>query len=136
MTTKAAEEIYLAQHQYEHADKGWAVYNPHGKPVETLPVIYGFNNGGSPGWYWGVLLAEDGTHLGGHVCSHEGYMEHDLGISEGSRPDRHEGFQKHYPDGYRMEFVGSDSVMTHAGITAACERNQAKATASREGAER
>jgi len=51
------------------------------------------------------LLAEDGTALGSHLCSAEGYMPHDLGILDGSRPDRHEDFRAHYPDGYRMDFV-------------------------------
>jgi hypothetical protein len=49
MTTKAAAALYEAQHVYEHEGKGWAVFNPHDKPLDELPVIYGFNNGGSPG---------------------------------------------------------------------------------------
>jgi hypothetical protein len=105
----------------------FAVYNPHNKPTEELPVIYGFNNGGSPGWYSGVLLAEDGTGLGGHMCSHEAFMYGDLGIVEGSRPDRHEAFREHYPDGYRMDFVSSSDVMAHPGLDAAYLKNQAQA---------
>jgi hypothetical protein len=105
----------------------FAVFNPHNKPIEELPVIYGFNNGGSPGWYSGCLIAESGHGMGGHICSHEGFMYGDLGIIEGSRPDRHEGFQKHYPDGYRMSFVPANEVMAHAGLKAAYEKNQALA---------
>ena len=127
MTTPARERLYQAQHLVEMEGKRWAIFNPNGKPVEELPVIYGFNNGGSPGWYSAVLLAEDGTALGGHVCSDECYMEHDLGILEGTRPDRHETFQKHYPDGYRMEFVGADAVRNHAGLNIAYELNQQRA---------
>lgn len=112
------------------SERRLAVFNPHSKPVEELPVIYGFNNGGSDDWWSGVLLAEDGTGLGGHVCSHEGFMWGDLGILEGSRPDRHEGFQKHYPDGYRMEFVGYNDVRKHDGLNAAFTRNQAKRRAA------
>lgn len=104
-----------------------AVYNPHHKPVEELPIIYGFNNGGSPGWYSAVLLAEDGEGLGGHLCSHECFMPGDLGILEGSRPDRHETFRQHYPNGYRMEFIPGDQVRTHPGLDAAYKRNQARA---------
>lgn len=52
-------------------------------------------------------------------------MYHDLGIVEGSRPDRHETFQKHYPNGYRMDFVGYADVFTHPGLMAAVERNKA-----------
>lgn len=108
----------------------YAIFNPHNKPVETLPVIYGFNNGGSPGWFSGCLIAQDGTGLGGHVCSHEGYMLGDLGIVEGSRPDRHETFRAHYPDGYRMDFVSYGRVKEHAGLKAAFELNQKQAEAA------
>lgn len=99
----------------------YEVYNPHNKPIEELPFIYGFNNGGQPGWYHGCLVAADGTPLGGHICSSEGFMYGDLGILEGTRPDRHEGFKKHYPDGYRMDFV--TDLDNHAGFKEACRLN-------------
>jgi hypothetical protein len=126
MTTEAAAKLYLAQHQMEWNGVPVAIYNPHNINVENLPVIYGFNNGGSPGWLSGQLLAEDGTWLGGHICSDEGYMPHDLGILEGSRRDRHETFREHYPDGYRMEFISENDVLSHAGLSKAYERNQAR----------
>lgn len=94
----------------------FAIYNPLNKPVEDLHVIYGFNNGGEPGLYIGYLLAEDGTFLGNHICSHESFMYSDLGIYEGSRPDRHENFRLHYPDGYRMDFVIQNEVFNHIGL--------------------
>lgn len=120
MTTPAAAALYEAQHNLEMEGKGYAVFNPHGKPLSELPVIYGFNNGGSAGWLQAVAIAQDGTPLGGHVCSSEGYMRHDLGVLEGTRPDRHEqSYQKHYPDGYRMDFVGHANVKHHAGLQAA-----------------
>lgn len=125
MTTPAAERLYLAQHMYAQEGKKWAYFNPKNITLDELPVIYGFNNGGSAGWYSACLLAEDGEGLGGHVCSNEGYMEYDLGILEGTRPDRHKDFQEHYPDGYRMEFIGTDDVRTHAGLAAAYKKNQA-----------
>ncbi len=125
MTTPAAERLYLAQHEHEWEGRGWAVYNPRDADVASLPVIYGFNNGGSPGWYNALLIASDGTCFGGHVCSHEGYMPHDLGIMEGSRPDRHETFRTHFPEGYRMEMV--EGVVTqHKGLMTAYALNQEK----------
>lgn len=132
MTTPAAARLYEAQHLLQWEGRPLAVFNPHDKPIAELPVIYGFNNGGSPGWMSAGLLAEDGTALGGHVCSSEGYMPHDLGVIEGARPDRHETFRQHYPDGYRMEFVPANQVLAHAGLTAAYERNQAAAKARTE----
>ncbi len=120
MTTPAAARLYEAQHLLEMEGRRVAVFNPHEKPIGELPVIYGFNNGGSPGWMRAVLVSEDGEYLGGHVCSSEGYMPHDLGILEGTRPDRHEGFREHYPDGYRMEFVGYKEFKSHEKLKAAC----------------
>ena len=105
MTTPAAARLYEAQHVLAHEGLKNEVYNPHGKPLDDLPIIFGFNNGGSPGWMSAVLIAEDGVVLGSHLCSSEAYMPADLGIIEGTRPDRQEDFRKHYPDGYRCEFV-------------------------------
>lgn len=130
MTTEKAAAHYLARHEHEMEQEGKtgnAVFNPHNKPISELPIIYGFNNGGSAGWYNGQLLAEDGTALGGHVCSAEGYMLNDLGILKGTRPDRHKTFKEHYPDGYRMEFVGLADVRDHEGIAAAYAKNQEEA---------
>lgn len=124
MTTRAAEAAYLAEHLHKVEGRGWAVYNPNNTPLADLPIIYGFNNGGNPGWYSGVLLAQDGKALGGHVCSDEGYMPSDLGVLQESRPDRHEIFRAHYPQGYRMEFVPGSEVKSHVGLLAAFDENQ------------
>lgn len=123
MTTEAAARLYEAQHLYAMEGKGNAFFNPNNIPFKDLPVIYGFNNGGSSGWYSAVLIAEDGTCLGGHICSSEGYMPHDLGILEGTRPDRHETFKKHYPDGYRMVFVKSSDIKEHTKLNKAFKLN-------------
>lgn len=113
MTTPAAAAQYLAEHLAQMSNRKVAIYNPHNKPIEELPTIFGFNNGGVFGFLHALLLSEDGVWLGDHDCSSEGYMPHDLGILEGTRPDRHETFRKHYPDGYKMEFVGYDQVRSH-----------------------
>jgi hypothetical protein len=124
MTTKAAEALYEAQHVHKHEGLSIAVFNPNNKPIDELPTIYGFNNGGEPGWMSAQLIAEDGTGLGGHICSSEAYMLADLGILEGTRPDRHETFREHYPGGYKMEFVSKNNVLTHKGLMQAYQRNQ------------
>ena len=123
MTTPAAAALCEAQHVYQYQGYNVAVFNPHSKPVGELPVIYGFNNGGSAGWMSAVLIAEDGTGLGGHCCSSEAYMPADLGILEGTREDRHEEFKKHYPDGYRMEFVSHGDVTDHEALNSAFAKN-------------
>lgn len=110
----------------------YAVYNPKNKPVDQLPVIYGFNNGGSDDWWTGVLMAEDGTCLGSHICSHESYMYGDLGIEVGTRPDRHEDFQKHYPEGYRMDFVSRKDVKKHEGLMKAFRLNKIQGEKAKE----
>lgn len=123
MTTPQAAAFYEAQHVHTHSHLNVAVFNPQSKALEELPIIYGFNNGGSPNWLHAVLIAEDGTALGGHVCSSEAYMPADLGILEGTRPDRHKEFQKHYPNGYRMEFVSYADIDNHIKLLLAIERN-------------
>ena len=110
-------------------------YNPKDKNVNELPTIFGFNNGGPEGFMSGSLIAEDGTPLGGHLCSHEGFMIGDLGI-DGSRKDRHEGFQKHYPEGYQMEFVSGGDVREHTKLMKAITiANEAGEKAEKEAAE-
>ena len=127
MTTATAAAQYLAEHLVLYRGRQVAVYNPHSLPVENLPVIYGFNNGGPRDWLEAILVAEDGKCLGSHICSHEGYMPADLGIIEGSSPKRHECFRAHYPDGYRMEFVRLDAFATHAGLQEAIAKHVARA---------
>lgn len=64
---------------------------------ETLPAIYLFSNtrsGDGPAY----AIAEDGTVLGNHWCSHWGYMRHDLH----DRADRKAACEDHYPGGYRL----------------------------------
>lgn len=130
MTTDAAAALYLAQHNFDHQHRGNAVYNPKGLPVDELPWIYGFNNGGRPGWYSAQLITQDGHWIGSHICSDEGYMPADLGVLEGTRPDRHKEFQQHYPDGYRMIFVPYHRVREHAGLLAAVKLADELDTAS------
>ena len=134
MTTPAAAALYLAQHQHELRGRKTAVHNPHDKPVDELPVIFGFNNGGPAGWLSAQLIAEDGTTLGSHCCSDEGYMPSDLGILEGTRPDRHEEFRRHYPDGYRMRFVGANDIDNCAPLLAAFEKHYELAKTAKGGA--
>lgn len=119
MTTAIAAAHYLASHAHDMEGKRNAIFNPNSKPIDQLPIIYGWNNGGATGMLSAVLIAEDGTPLGSHCCSSEGYMMHDLGILEGTRPDRHEHFQAHYPEGYRMEFVRYDECDDHKGLNEA-----------------
>jgi hypothetical protein len=62
-----------------------------------LPAIYLWSN--SPdGDGIAYAMAQDGTVLGSHWCSHWGYMRHDLH----DRADRRAACEKHYPDGYRL----------------------------------
>lgn len=87
----------------------------------SKPKIYCFSNviGGGEGV--ACAIAEDGTLLGSHWCSHESFVPGDLGVEEGTRPDRHETYSKHYPDGYEMEFVPSKMVKKHEGLSQAID---------------
>ena len=63
----------------------------------SLPAVYLFSTADN-GAGMAYSMAEDGTVLGEHFCSHRGYMRHDLH----DRPDRKAAIEAHYPDGYRL----------------------------------
>ncbi len=127
MTTEAAAAQYLSEHLARCRGRGYAVHNPNSMPEAELPVIYGLNNGGAHEFLSAVAISQDGVVLGGHCCSHEGYMPSDLGMLEGSRLDRHEeSYGKHYPNGYRMEFVPSGELDGHVGLKAAFAEHDRK----------
>lgn len=88
------------------------------------PKIYVFSNvlHGQEGPCY--ALAEDGTVLETHWCSNEAFARLDLGMIPGMRSDRHETYQKHYPDGYEMEFIPASAVDQHEGLKRAYEANQ------------
>ena len=71
------------------------------EPIETddesLPAIYLWSNS-RDGDGIAYAMAEDGHVIGSHLCSHWGYMKHDLH----DRPDRKERCENYYPDGYRL----------------------------------
>lgn len=123
MTTPAAAKLYLAQHEYEHEGKRHLVFNPKQKPFEELPEIMCFSNvvGGGDGIAY--AMAEDGHVLGSHWCSNEGYVKADLGVLMGCREDRHEHYQKHYPEGYRMSFIPSSEIEGHDKLNKAFKLN-------------
>ena len=106
-----------------------AIYNPKEKDIDDLPTIYGFNNTKGSGFdgistcMQGILVAEDGTALGTHICSSEEWMHSDLGIIMGSAPNRHDEFRAHYPNGYKMEFVPSTDIDGHTGLKKALDNN-------------
>jgi len=83
--------------------------------------IYCFNNGGSSGWYEAVALAEDGHFLAGHICSHEGYMAHDLGITSNWK---HDNYNKHFGEGnWELEWIDRDKLESHEGLNKAIALN-------------
>ena len=100
------------------------IFNPQDRPIEELPLVYGFNNGDSLlGFLDAVLLAEDGACLYGHTCSTEGWMPSDLGIAEHGNEVPRDVCRRHYPHGFRMEFVRTSAQPTHTGLQAALRRN-------------
>ena len=86
--------------------------------------IYCFSNVKDGGDGIAYAMADDGNVLGSHWCSHEGYVPQDLGVIDGSRPDRHEDYKKHFPNGYEMEFIKSNKIESHKGLQKAFKLNQ------------
>lgn len=85
-----------------------------------MKKIFCFNNGGSGGMYQAVAIAEDGTCVAQHCCSHEAWMAHDLGITSDWK---HENYNAHYGAG-NWELVWVDEPKSHLGLTEAFRLNQ------------
>ena len=100
--------------------------------MTDVPKIFVFSNTRRGGEGICYAMAEDGTVLGSHLCSHEVYARHDLGVIAGSRKDRHVDYAKHYPDGYEMEFVYAKDVLSHKGLMRAFELNQKQGKEAKE----
>lgn len=85
--------------------------------------IYAFNNGGSPGWLDAVAIADDGHVIGRHICSHEAFMRHDLGVTGDWE---HENYNKYFGAGnWEIEWVETDQINSHEALKAAIELNKA-----------
>lgn len=101
------------------------LYYPHAGAIpEDLPAIYLFSNARS-GDGVAYAMAEDGTVLGSHVCTHWGYMRHDLH----DRPDRKETCEAHYPDGYRLVVLTEPGSVPPEEVI---ERNRQQGEAAKE----
>lgn len=66
-------------------------------------------------------LAEDGTGLGSHLCSNPTFIRHDMGFTSSRHRD---AYDKHYPDGYDLEFIEPAFLDTHEGFQKAFKLNQ------------
>ena len=97
--------------------------------------IYCFSGMADGGDGIAYAMAEDGTVLGSHWCSNEYYIHHDLGVSTGSRPDRHVTYAEHFPEGYEMEFVAAKDIDDHEGLKVAFALNAAQAKVAEKSAE-
>lgn len=85
-----------------------------------MKKIFCFNNGGAWGMFQAVAIAEDGTCVAQHCCSHEAWMAHDLGMTSDWK---HENYNAHYGVG-AWELVWVDDPKTHPGLTEAFRLNQ------------
>jgi len=69
--------------------------------------IYCFNNSvGKTDWNHVLAVADDGHCLAGHICSHEYYFKHDIGITSNWQHDK---YNKHFGEG-NWELVWLDEV--------------------------
>ena len=79
----------------------------------------------APDWgpteVYAFALAEDGTWLGGHLCSNPSWIRHDMGFDSDWH---HEDYNKHYPEGYILEFIDLKDLDTHEGYQKAFALNQ------------
>ena len=118
---------WLRAYQLKDRDR-WTVFNPSGRPLSELPVVYGYE----AMFKWKVsfvgLLSDAGDSyaivIGGGIDAPSR-----LGVVSGSRPDVDQYLRARHPNGYRMEFVPWVDFEAHEGLAKAL-RNQAIREAS------
>jgi len=92
------------------------IFNPHDKPIDELPTIYGFSKGNANETHFGCLLSEDGTLIHTKQSPTEFHLQYDLGILKDTQYEMHKYLRVYYPDGYRMEFVPSWKILNHGKL--------------------
>lgn len=119
----------LSVHAYRNHEGIWVdpgdpafSLEPNATADPSLPAIYLFSNS-RDGDGVAYSMAEDGTVLGGHWCSHWGYMRHDLH----DRPDRKATCEAHYPGGYRLVVLTTPGAVPPLEVL---ERNRAQGEAA------
>ncbi len=69
----------------------------------------------------GYALAEDGKCLASHLSSDEWYSRHDMGLTSDWK---HSLYEKHYPDGYLLEWIDEKDLDNHEGFREAFALNK------------
>lgn len=72
----------------------------------------------------GYALAEDGTGLASHLSSCLSWAKHDMGLTSDWK---HDGYRKHYPDGFELVWLEPEELSGHEAFNAALAINKAKA---------
>jgi hypothetical protein len=103
-------------------DRAFSMNAGNGETDSALPAIYLFSNS-RDGDGVAYAMAEDGTVLGSHLCSHWGYMRHDLH----DRADRKATCEAHYPQGYRLAVLMNPGEVPPAEVI---ERNRLQGEAN------
>lgn len=97
---------------------------------KQLPKIYVFCNSCSPQCHRFMAIAEDGTFLGGHICSGHEYADHDMGVVENGW--KRDLYAAHYPGGFtveRLDIRSRQDADNHPGLSNAFKLNQAMTAA-------
>jgi len=99
--------------------------------IETpapLPKIYVWCNSCQPQWHHAMAMAEDGTHLASHICSHHGFIPGDVGINPGGW--KRDLYEAHYPGGFEVVWIEDARTGKCPGLDHAYELNQVMGAAA------
>lgn len=96
---------------------------------EKPKIFCWVNSGHDTDWQHVMAMAEDGTHLAGHISSSNYWAKRDIGYAQYAEGDprpesKHKKYAEHYPDGYELEWIEHDQVRDHLGLSTAYEKNQ------------
>ncbi len=69
----------------------------------------------------GYALAEDGHCIGQHLSSNFMFSQHDMGLTSDWK---HDNYDKHYPEGYDLEWINEEDLDNHQGWLDAIKLNK------------
>ena len=91
--------------------------------MSDKPKIYVWCNSCAPQWHSGMAMAEDGTHLAGHISSGHGFLVADMGVAHTTA--QHDKYDAHYPNGWEIVYLDDkEAVNNCAGLDEAYRLNQ------------
>lgn len=102
------------------------IYNPAHRPIDELPVIYGYVSGANPKGCLCLAVSSDGDYLGNRWCTSPEFMAYDLSLAIDGGCQMIKFYLERYQNGFRCVAVPHGEEDSHVGLQKALDKLEAK----------